>query len=116
MKAQRLKKLLSCDGESIGETLVALLISSLALLMLAGAITAATRVVTQSNTKMSDYYEADNALAQHTTGVRSTINISELNNKVPVQEYHVNSYSNNTFGRNVIYAYDNAVLNVGGEG
>ena len=51
-----LRKLYSRAGESIGETLIALLISSLALLMLAGAVSSASRIVTRNKTAMEDYY------------------------------------------------------------
>ena len=46
-------------GESIGETLIALLISSLALLMLAGAISTAGRIITTNRNSMSTYYETE---------------------------------------------------------
>lgn len=60
----RLKaKLRGQSGETIAETLIALLISALALTMLAGAIGAAARVVTRSENKMQAYYQANNALA-----------------------------------------------------
>ena len=53
------KKIHNQAGESIGETLVALLISALALMILAGAIGAATRIITRSNTAVKEYYDAD---------------------------------------------------------
>ena len=46
-------------GESIGETLIALLISSLALLMLAGPISTAGRIITTNRNSMSTYYETE---------------------------------------------------------
>jgi len=46
-------------GESIGETLIALLISSLALLMLAGAISTAGRIITRNKNSMNSYYETE---------------------------------------------------------
>ena len=67
-------KLRSRSGETIAETLVALLISALALVMLAGAISSAARVVTQSETAMQTYYQSNNALAEP-TGSSATINI-----------------------------------------
>lgn len=48
-------KLRGKSGESIGETLVALLISALALMMLAGAVSAAANVVTKSRNAMDTY-------------------------------------------------------------
>ena len=57
----------SSSGESIAETLVALLISSLALVMLAGAIATATRIVTRNREKLDQYYAANEYIA-HLTG------------------------------------------------
>ena len=53
------KKLNSRSGESIGETLVALLISSLALVMLASIITAGSSIIIKSRDKLSKYYEEE---------------------------------------------------------
>lgn len=53
-----LRKLRGRTGESIGETLVALLISALALVMLAGAIASATGIVTRSNEAIRQRYSA----------------------------------------------------------
>lgn len=63
-----MKKLRSRAGESIGETLVALLISALALVMLAGAIGAAARMITRSKTAIDNYYAGDAALADPAAG------------------------------------------------
>ncbi len=57
MKKRMMAKLRSSAGESIGETLVALLISALALLMLAGAVTSAARMVNTSKTAVTEYYD-----------------------------------------------------------
>lgn len=60
-------KLKSRSGETLGETLMALLISALALTMLAGAISAAANIVTTSKTQMTKYYAADSKLAEQNT-------------------------------------------------
>lgn len=57
-----IKKLSSQTGESIGETLIALLISALALVMLAGAVSTGMRIVTNSKEKMDAYYKVNNAM------------------------------------------------------
>ena len=67
MKHRIKKKLASQAGESIGETLVALLISALALVMLAGAVSAGMRVVTNSKDKMDEYYKVNNAVVARET-------------------------------------------------
>ena len=67
MNNKMISKLRNQAGETIGETLVALLIASLALVMLAGAVSSAANMITGSNAKMAEYYEKDNRLAVHDT-------------------------------------------------
>ena len=90
-------------GETISETLVALLIASLALLMLAGAVTTATRVVTQSNDKMTDYYNKNSALADH-TALQGNVSISIKDEETfALETTNIPCYINNSFnGTNVI--------------
>lgn len=87
MKSKAIKKLSSQAGESIGETLIALLISALALMMLAGAISSAMRIVTNSKDRMDDYYQVNNAIVEREitapvidgtalTGFTGTFNVS----------------------------------------
>ncbi|MCR5294087.1 MAG: hypothetical protein K6E30_02775 [Lachnospiraceae bacterium] len=56
------RKLKSSSGESIVEVLVALLISALALTMLAGMVTASQRIITRSEQVLKAYYSSENAL------------------------------------------------------
>ena len=69
MNNKMISKLCSQAGETISETLVALLIASLALMMLAGAVSSAANMITGSNAKMTEYYEKDNRLAVHDTAI-----------------------------------------------
>ena len=62
MKKTAIAKLRSRAGESIAETLVALLISALALMMLAGAVSSGMRIVTNSSARLDDYYKESNAM------------------------------------------------------
>jgi Tfp pilus assembly protein PilV len=101
-----MKKLRSRAGETLTETLVALLISVLALLMLAGAVTSATRVITRSKDKMTQYYAADAGLANR-TAAGSSLNVelednadSSLSLSIPVQ-----TYENNAFASRPVIAY-----------
>ena len=73
------EKLNSRKGESIGEVLVALLISALALVMLASMITASTRMIQSSRDKLNEYYLANNTLTDRPeTGSGSgTVTIKE---------------------------------------
>ena len=56
MRKRIQSKIKSRTGESIGETLIALLISALALIMLAGAISSAANIITRNKTAMEEYY------------------------------------------------------------
>ena len=67
MKRRVFNKLSNQSGETIAETLVALLIASLALVMLAGAVSSAMNTVTRSKNTMDDYYTVNNALVVRST-------------------------------------------------
>ena len=67
MKQRVFNKLSKQSGETIAETLVALLIASLALVMLAGAVSSAMNTVTRSKNTMDDYYTVNNALVVRST-------------------------------------------------
>lgn len=62
-----INKLKSTSGESIAETLVAVLIIALALLMLAGTINTASNLITQSQGKLKEYYKENNNLVNKTS-------------------------------------------------
>ncbi len=106
-------KLIRQNGETIGETLVALLISSLALLMLAGAISAASRMITVSNNKMKEYYINDRALVELRTLEEAkkiesgsvTVNIENNTNATHAQGFPVNYYKNKEFDSITPIAY-----------
>lgn len=57
-------RLRSRAGESIGEVLVALLISVLGLMLLAGMIAASTRMVQRNRESMNAYIDGGNKLAE----------------------------------------------------
>lgn len=58
------KKLSSNAGESIAETMVAVLIAALALTMLAAAIYSATNIINLSRTKLNNYFDANECLVK----------------------------------------------------
>lgn len=104
MKDRMARKLKSRAGESIAETLIGLLIASLALVMLAGAIATATRLVLTSKDKMDRYYLADGAMASHDgASTRSSVKLTDADGTVN-QTMHVEIYTNNVFA-NPVYAY-----------
>lgn len=57
------KKLRGKAGETISETLISLLIASLALMMLAGAVTSGSAMIAKGRTKLEDYYSKNEKLA-----------------------------------------------------
>ncbi len=70
-----LKKLKNRAGETISETLVALLIASLALVMLASMISSTVNLVSTSKTKMNAYYQDLSGL-ENLSGADSTATIT----------------------------------------
>ena len=100
------KKMSSQAGETIGETLVALLISALALVMLAGAVSAAMRVVTNSKAHIDAYYQVNNAVVDRATAAptingtaapgfgRGTLNVS-VSNLLPTETISPQAYWKN---------------------
>jgi hypothetical protein len=102
-----MRKLRSRAGESIAETLVAVLISALALTMLAGAISAATNAVTKSKTHLDQYYNSQNddvvTMTNGTAGKKVTIKDSD--NKV-IAEKNIVYYTNSkTTGDRTVISY-----------
>lgn len=55
LKQRIAAKLRGKSGESLAETMIATLIAALALVMLAGAVSAAANVITRSKTAMKTY-------------------------------------------------------------
>lgn len=81
MKKSLRNKLQSETGESIAEVLVALLISAIALMMLAGMITSSTNTVTRSRTAMNTYIEEGNRIVERSgTYAGGTVSL-QINNK-----------------------------------
>ena len=98
------------------ETLVALLISSFALLMLAGSITTASSIVERSRKKMDDYYTANEEMvimpatvgSSNITKSTGSLTVSTLSSdstlSIPPQE--IVYYQNNAFsGSDPIITY-----------
>lgn len=103
------RKIGNRSGETIGETLVALLIASLALVMLAGAIATSSGIITRSSNTINEYYDTNESVvmmsgAQNgvvtlngsatTSGVSQTVNVeykenSEINSRKPVTAFKV---------------------------
>ncbi|MBO4277268.1 MAG: hypothetical protein J5925_02575 [Clostridia bacterium] len=81
MKAikKAVSRLKSKAGESIVEVLVALLIASLGMVLLAGMINAASQLITKSKNSMDDFVSAENAAAAR-SGAADAEGSAELHN------------------------------------
>lgn len=103
------KKLRSRAGESIAETLVALLISALALVLLAGAITASTRIVRNSRAKLDEYYNKNETVAGMPAGSGTTANVyikdGDSISSNNIATVPVRCYENDTFSSDKVVAY-----------
>ncbi len=98
-----LKKIRSKAGETIAETLVALLIAALALVMLAGAITSGTSAITRSKKKLDEYYKESESVAQRASGGTGTVTITATGVNLPA--YSVNYYKNDEFSKKPVISY-----------
>ena len=109
VKKSVFRKLKSRKGETISETLVALLISSLALTMLAGAITASANLVEKSRTKMDSYYAAseqgNGVIKMSGAGTEGTVTITAVSGGLDAQTYTIVYYGNEEFTRYPVYSY-----------
>ena len=104
-----IKKIKSQTGESISETLVALLISSLALVMLAGAISSSSGLITKSRDKLDKYYSANEDMIKiksETTVARKGITITDKANTIEQKQYDVSYYANKEFGKTPVIVYE----------
>lgn len=102
LKGCLLKKLKNSNGESISETLVALLISSLALVMLAGAMTAALRVVTTGREKIDAYYES----SESTTSGSGSVTLKDESRVILDQTLNVTYQINDEFDSTPVISYE----------
>ena len=107
--SERLKKKLKMSrGESIAETLIALLISSAGLMMLAYMITAGGKLVTGSRTRMSEYYEKNNIIAEQKGEAEGTLSvtITDKNLTTPLsQTFTVDYFENDTQKKIPVISY-----------
>ena len=110
------RKLYLNMGESIGETLIALLVASLALVMLAGAISSGSNSITKSKDKLDKYYSAtedvvtrssDSSTEYRYTIVSGTMMITDPSNTIQFNPggESVTFYENNEFSNKPVIAY-----------
>ncbi len=87
------RKLQNNRGDSIAEVLIALLISALALVMLASMITSSSRMILSSKAKMDAYYqESGSYSAPNATGDKVKITIVVDGDTDPSEDYDILYY------------------------
>ena len=107
MKKKMLEKLRSRRGDSIAEVLVAMLISAVALVMLASMIASSGRMIRRSRESMEEYDKANNALAAMNEGgtvgelkiqdaASKTVYLETGKDNIPVTVYENAGYAGKT--------------------
>lgn len=99
-------KLRSNVGETIGETLVGLLIAAFALLMLAGAISATANMIKTSDNKLKEYYQKDKVLAEKPDDNDGTLEVTIYEDSDTIQaQKGIPYFKNGSFGSAEVIAY-----------
>ena len=105
MKTKLMKRLRSRAGESISEVLIAMLISVLALTMLAAMLSSTVSMVERSKATMNLYYEGNEVLeVQEASEDTVTVSVKSSSVSKVNAAADVNLYKNEVFHNNV-YAY-----------
>ena len=101
------KKLRSRAGETLAETLAALLIASIGLTMLASMITSSARLITKSRSVLRDYYAENNKLEERSGNVTDTFEIvvEYPGTGIKPEMETVSYYKNETVGVSPVIAY-----------
>ena len=109
-------KLKSKKGESITEVLVALLISALAIVLLAGMVNASTNMILKSKDKMEKYANAENSVVERNGNEPATgtvtfkigenkIRLNDDNNGTTDNEVSVEYYTNDESVKYTVRSY-----------
>jgi type II secretory pathway component PulJ len=104
-------KLHSSRGETLIEALVATLIVSLSLLMLANALTDVQRILSTSNQRMVDYYHGNDVVARKavsgTSGLAGKLRLyyKEGAEEHTLVSHEVYYFRNDTFAERPIVSY-----------
>lgn len=101
-------KLSSKAGESISETLVSLLIASLALVMLAGAISSSSNMIMKSRQKLDSYYTAAESVVNKVsagTELDDGIIVTDKSGAINTNTYTITYYKNAEFSSAPVISY-----------
>ena len=103
-----LRKIRSRHGESIAEALIALLISSVGLMMFAGMITSSVRLITRSKTVLHSYYQKNNVLETRDGRPAGSMNMilkTGGTSGTETESFEVTYYENSTIGSRPVISY-----------
>ena len=97
----------SRSGESIAETLIALLVSSIGLLMLAGMLNGSTMMIVRSRKTVGSYYTGNNQLEMKGGDPSGTVNMvfKDEEGKIREEAFPVVYYVNRTVGKRPVISY-----------
>ena len=114
-----LKKLRGRAGETLAETLVALLIGALSLVMLAGAVSAGSNMINNSKKKLTDYYSANQKIVtkeskSDTLGI--TIYEDGTDTGIGTTNAEAYYFLNDEFGSKAVISYSYKKPTSGGAG
>ncbi len=102
-------KLAGQGGESIGEVLIATLISAVALTMLASMLITSSRIISQSREKLEKYYQGNNALVQQQSADAQSKAIIDNGNEIDGDDYSIDVYYKtnkmDAKGKTTVYAF-----------
>lgn len=100
----------SRNGESIAETLIALLISCAGLIMLIYMLTGGINMVVKSRDTLSKYYDRNNTVAAQEEGgeeVKLTLTVTDpgLTDHFSSQKFNALLFTNDTISKTPVYSY-----------
>ena len=97
----------SRSGESIAETLIALLVSSIGLLMLTGMLNGSTMMIVRSRKTVGSYYTGNNQLEMKGGDPSGTVNMvfKDEEGKIREEAFPVVYYVNRTVGKRPVISY-----------
>lgn len=99
LKARVLQKLGYHTGESISETLIALLVAALALTMLAGALSSSANIINKGRDTLKEYYDANEGIVTMsvTPNTGKTVTITDGSNFTQ-SSISIKYYTNDNIG------------------
>lgn len=104
-----INKLKSTSGESIAETLVAVLIAAFALLMLAGSVNTSSNLITQSQGKLEEYYSENNDLVTKNTDSGGKVTTGQA--VITVKTEGTTTYVSEIFDKETYYKLESNIGN-----